>query len=103
MSTILSLIGNLWPIILGAIGLIALLWNRIMKKRIQEQGRTIEELQNAEQVHQTKEEIHKKDEQIDQGVEEKVDQVRDSMEGKTPEEQAEQIGDTLDNYFNPGK
>jgi tRNA(Glu) U13 pseudouridine synthase TruD len=99
MSTILSLIGNLWPIILGAIGLVVLLWNRIMKKRLEEQGRTIEELRNAEQVHQAKEDIHKKDDQIDQQVDDRVDELEDKIQGKPEQEQAEIVSDTLDDYF----
>jgi hypothetical protein len=104
MGDILSMLGNIWPLILGGIMGFLYLINRWQKAKIEGKDRTIEELQHAKKVYETKEEIHKHDDQIRDNAEEQIDKVEKEVQEKETEEgQGRVIGGALNDYFNGGK
>lgn len=103
LATGLAVLANLWPIILGIVAGLLLLWNKWLRTKNQAQRRTIEEQENAIQVHETIEDIHQQDTQIDQGVDDRIDELEGEIAGQPPEDQAGKIGDALDGYFDSDK
>ena len=49
------------------------------------------------------EDIHQQDTQIDQGVDDRIDELEGEIAGQPPEDQAGKIGDALDGYFDSDK
>jgi len=95
-----DLIGKIWPLILALLGGIFWLINRWQKAKIEGQRRTIDELENARLVYESKEDIHKHDGEVAEKTQEEIEKVREAVEKEgTPEGQGKVISGALDNYF----
>lgn len=100
MSWILALLSSFWkPIAALGGGLLVFFFQRW---KIHRQAETISDQNQAIKIHEAKEEAHNHDNNNDIAVEQKIKQMENKLaDAPNQEEAANEMGKTLNDYFNP--